>query len=196
MEFILPLRKQGKTNIYKLLNIKVPNGKLSTKPTSDTDVTSDMHGTGVVTPMSPALVTPVSPKQYIIEQEITNKTGATLQSLWITEEKLPYKLPDIKVFKELEELCSELMQVINIFKFIVSYKTVKGYLPHPLLLVKVSKTYKRHRRTIQNPWGWFKKAYDTQSKQFFSKDNKYDPKRGRGDPTTIGSVIQRALPRR
>ena len=159
-------RKKGKTNIYKLLNIKVSDGKLSTKPTSDTDVTSDTHDTGVVTPMSPPLVTPVSPKQYISKQDITIKTGESLKNLWITEEKLPYKLPDIKVFKELEELSAELMQVINIFKFIINYKTVKGYLPHPLLLVKVSKEYKRHRRTIKNPWGWFKKAYDTKSKRY------------------------------
>jgi DNA-binding transcriptional ArsR family regulator len=59
-------RKKGKPNIYKLLNMTRP--KSYPQPSSDTDVTSDRPVTGVVTEVSPAVVTPVSP-----EQEIFNK---------------------------------------------------------------------------------------------------------------------------
>ncbi len=52
-------RKKGKPNIYKLLNMLGP--KSYPQASSDTDVTSDKAVTGVVTPVSPAVVTPVSP---------------------------------------------------------------------------------------------------------------------------------------
>ena len=63
---ILIERKKGKPNIYKLLNI--PGPKSYPQSSSDTDVTSDSPVTRVVTPVSPVVVTPVSP-----EQEIYNK---------------------------------------------------------------------------------------------------------------------------
>ena len=56
---ILIERKKGKPNIYKLLNM--PSPKRYPQPSSDTDVTSDSPVTRVVTPVSPAVVTPVSP---------------------------------------------------------------------------------------------------------------------------------------
>jgi hypothetical protein len=59
-------RKKGKPNIYKLLNM--PESKSYPQSSSDMDVTSDSHVTGVVPPVSPVVVTPVSP-----EQEILNK---------------------------------------------------------------------------------------------------------------------------
>ena len=63
---ILIERKKGKPNIYKLLNM--PGPKSYPQSSSDTDVTSDSPVTRVVTPVSPVVVTPVSP-----EQEIYNK---------------------------------------------------------------------------------------------------------------------------
>ena len=63
---ILIERKKGKSNIYKLLNM--PGPKSYPQSSSDTDVTSDSPVTRVVTPVSPVVVTPVSP-----EQEIYNK---------------------------------------------------------------------------------------------------------------------------
>jgi len=54
-------RKKGKPNIYKLLNISVI--KSYPQPSSDIDVTSDRAVTGVVTQVSPAVVTGVSPEQ-------------------------------------------------------------------------------------------------------------------------------------
>jgi len=59
-------RKKGKPNIYKLLNISVI--KSYPQPSSDIDVTSDKAVTGVMTRVSPEVVTGVSP-----EQEIYNK---------------------------------------------------------------------------------------------------------------------------
>jgi len=59
-------RKKGKPNIYKLLNMPWPRSYPQSG--SDTDVTSDARVTGVVTQVSPAVVTGVSP-----EQEIFNK---------------------------------------------------------------------------------------------------------------------------
>jgi len=59
-------RKKGKPNIYKLLNIS--GVKSYPQPSSDIDVTSDRAVTGVMTQVSPEVVTGVSP-----EQEIYNK---------------------------------------------------------------------------------------------------------------------------
>mgnify|MGYP001174120193 FL=1 len=59
-------RKKGKPNIYKLLNM--PGPRSYPQPSSDTDVTGDRAVTGVVTPVSLEVVTPLSP-----EQEILNK---------------------------------------------------------------------------------------------------------------------------
>ena len=56
---ILIERKKGKPNIYKLLNM--PGPKSYPQSSSDTDVTSDSPVTRVVTPVSPAVVTPMSP---------------------------------------------------------------------------------------------------------------------------------------
>ena len=56
---ILIERKKGKPTIYKLLNM--PGPKSYPQPSSDTDVTSDSPVTRVVTPVSPAVVTPMSP---------------------------------------------------------------------------------------------------------------------------------------
>jgi DNA-binding transcriptional ArsR family regulator len=53
-------RKKGKPNIYKLLNV-MPAAKSYPQSSSDTDVTSDSPVTRVVTPVSPAVVTPMSP---------------------------------------------------------------------------------------------------------------------------------------
>lgn len=54
-------RKKGKPNIYKLLNIS--GTKSYPQPSSDIDVTSDRAVTGVVTQVSPAVVTGVSHEQ-------------------------------------------------------------------------------------------------------------------------------------
>ena len=54
-------RKKGKPNIYKLLNISAI--KSYPQPSSDIDVTSDRAVTGVVTQVSPAVVTGVSHEQ-------------------------------------------------------------------------------------------------------------------------------------
>jgi len=54
-------RKKGKPNIYKLLNIL--GVKSYPQPSSDIDVTSDRSVTGVVTQVSPAVVTGVSHEQ-------------------------------------------------------------------------------------------------------------------------------------
>jgi DNA-binding transcriptional ArsR family regulator len=54
-------RKKGKPNIYKLLNIS--GAKSYPQPSSDIDVTSDRAVTGVVTQVSPAVVTGVSREQ-------------------------------------------------------------------------------------------------------------------------------------
>jgi len=54
-------RKKGKPNIYKLLNIS--GVKSYPQPSSDIDVTSDRAVTGVVTQVSPAVVTGVSHEQ-------------------------------------------------------------------------------------------------------------------------------------
>jgi hypothetical protein len=54
-------RKKCKTNIYKLLNISAI--KSYPQPSSDIDVTSDRAVTGVVTQVSPEVVTGVSPEQ-------------------------------------------------------------------------------------------------------------------------------------
>lgn len=57
-------RRKGKPNIYKLLNMLGPRSYPQVG--SDTDVTSDKAVTGVVTQVSPAVVTPVSPEQKIL----------------------------------------------------------------------------------------------------------------------------------
>ena len=59
-------RHKGKPNIYKLLNML--GSRSYPQASSDTDVTSDRAVTGVVTPVSLEVVTPLSP-----EQEILNK---------------------------------------------------------------------------------------------------------------------------
>lgn len=60
-------RKKGKPNIYKLLNVS--GTKSYPQPSSDTDVTSDRPVTGVVTPVSPEVVTPMSPEQKILSRD-------------------------------------------------------------------------------------------------------------------------------
>ena len=161
-------RKKGKANIYKLLN--VPTAQSYSQATSDMDVTSDKPVTRVVTPVSPPLVTPMSPEQEITEQEIIKETGEEAKILWITQKALPYPMPEMKAFQDLEVLSKQIKD-LDLFRFILHYQIEKGYPPHPQVLTKVCRQFKRNKARIRSPWPWFKTTVNIESARFFAELN-------------------------
>ena len=177
-------RTNGKHNVYKLLNVE---GRLDQK-TGDKIVTSDSTDTGVVSPMSPVLVTPETPEQELYKQEITNKTNGCFFNFW-EKVDLPYPLPSVEVFKELEGFCQEILSEINLFKFILHYRNDKGYPPHPDALIKLCKQFKQDKGRIKNVWGWFQRTVELQMRQFFAQMNIKEHERIKKEPTTVGRIL-------
>jgi len=190
---ILIERKKGKANIYKLLNVPGPQGY--PQASSDTDVTSDKGGTGVVTQVSPAVVTLVSPEQEIPEQEISKETGEETAALWITQKILPYAMPEMKTFQGLEALCKQMHKDIDLFRFILLYRTGKGYPPHPEILLKVCRQFKRRKARIRNAWPWFKVAVDAETSRYFAEHNINEYEVLRQEPVSMGITQSEAMPK-
>ena len=181
-------RKKGKPNIYKLLNSPVDKS-------SDTVVTGDTHGTGVVPPMSPLVVSPVSPKQELDDQERTNKTGVSLADLWITSE-LPYGQPSKEQVAELASWCERLLAEVNLYRLILEYRSDKGYPPMPDVLIGLCKQFRQEKGRIKNAWGWFKKTVDVQMRQAFIDMNIREHERIKKEPVRIGQLLSHIIPRR
>lgn len=190
LKVILIDRTEGRSNIYKLLDVTL-SGKNAVERTSDTGVTGDMDDTGGVTPMSPPVVTPVSPEQYLIEQDLNNKTAGvnSLDSIFCG--KLPYLPPDKELIREMVELCVEFLGEINLFKFIHHYAHDRGYPPHPTVMVKLCRQFRNDKVKITNVWGWFRHGVDAESAQFFANQNIAEHHQHARDPTNIGSILSR-----
>lgn len=156
-------RIKGKSNIYRLLDVEKPVDK-----TGDTDVTSDTAGTGVVSVVSPPLVTPGTLEQELIEQDLYNKTDV-FEKFFCG--KLPYETPTAEKIKELEGLCKAFLGQVNLFKFILSYKFDKGYPPHPDVIINACRQYQKDKERIKSIDGWFKRVIEAESAQFFAGQN-------------------------
>lgn len=177
-------RIKGKSNIYRLLDVEKPVDK-----TGDTDVTSDTAGTGVVSVVSPPLVTPGTLEQELIKQELNNKTGSDFSFEHLFCGKLPYQKPGQERIKEFEDLCKELLGEVNLFKFILSYIHNKGYPPYPDVMVRVCKQFKKDKHGIKNVEGWFRRVVDAESAQFFANENIKEHKKYAREPTNIANIL-------
>lgn len=177
-------RIKGKSNIYRLLDVEKPVDK-----TGDTDVTSDTTGMGVVSVVSPPLVTPGTLEQELIEQDLYNKTEGKNSFEPLFCGKLPYQKPSQEKIRELEDLCKEFLGEVNLFKFILSYIQDKGYPPHPVVMVLVCKQFKKDKHGIKNVAGWFRRVVNAESAQFFANENIKEHQKHTRDPTQIGNVL-------
>ena len=174
-------RIKGKSNIYRLLDVEKPVDK-----TGDMDVTSDTGGTGVVSVVSPPLVTPGTLEQELIEQDIYNKTDV-FENFFCG--KLPYPKPNQEDIKALEGLCKEFLGEINLYKFIFGYAQDKGYPPYPDVMAKVCKQFKKDKNRIKNIEGWFRRVVDAESAQFFANENIKEHKKYAREPTNIANIL-------
>jgi len=181
-------RKKGKPNVYKLLNSPVDKS-------SDTAVTGDTHGTGVVTPMSPLVVSPLSPKQELRDQEITNKTSVCLPDLWITSE-VPYGQPSKEQIAELALWCERLLAEVNLYLLLFEYRHAKGYPPKPDVLIGLCKQFKQGKARVRNAQAWFRKALEVQMRQVFIDMNIREHERIKKEPVKIGHLLSHIIPRR
>lgn len=183
-------RTEGRSNVYKLLDVN-SSCRNAVEKTSDTGVTGDMDGTGEVTPVSPPVVTPMSPEQYLIEQDLNNKTAETSSFDTIFCGKLPYPSPGKAQIEEMGKLCAEFLGEINLFKFIHHYAHDRGYPPHPTVMIKLCRQFKNDKVRITNAWGWFKHGVDAELAQFFASQNINEHHQHARDPTNIGSILSR-----
>ncbi len=156
-------RIKGKSNIYRLLDVEKPVDK-----TGDMDVTSDIGGTGVVSVVSPPLVTPGTLEQELIKQDLYNKTFV-FENFFCG--KLPYPKPMPEDIKALEEVSKKFLGEINLLKFILGYKFERGYPPPPCVLIKTCDQYQKDKQKIRNIEGWFKTVFEAESAQFFANQN-------------------------
>jgi len=156
-------RIKGKSNIYRLLDVEKPVDK-----TSDIDVTSDTGATGVVSVVSPLLVTPGTLEQELTEQDLYNKTSV-FENFFCG--KLPYPKPKQEDIKKLEELSKRFLGEVNLLKLILSYKFERGYPPPPDVIIKTCDQYQKDKQKIRNIEGWFKTVVEAESAQFFANQN-------------------------
>ncbi len=177
-------RIKGKSNIYRLLDVEKPVDK-----TGDIHVTSDSRDTGVVSTVSPPLVTPRTLEQELVKQELYNKTTGEFCFEKLFCGKLPYPMPIKDKFIELEELCKEFLAEVNLFKFIFSYAQDRGYPPHPDVMIKACRQFKKDKYKIKNIRGWFRRVVEAESAQFFANENIKEHKKHARDPTQIGSIL-------
>ncbi|MBI5874020.1 MAG: helix-turn-helix domain-containing protein [Candidatus Omnitrophica bacterium] len=189
IEIVSIERKKGRRNVYKLLNSPVDKS-------SDTAVTGDTGGTGVVTPMSLPLVTPVSPKQELIDQDKKNKTNVCLSAeLWITLD-LPYAHPGREQVAELVSWCERLAGDVDLYRLLERYRKDKGYPPMPKVVITLCKQFMQDKARVKNAWGWFKKAIDGQMKQVLMDMRLQEHERLKKEPAKIGQLLSNIIPRR
>ena len=188
IEIVSIERKKGKPNVYKLLNSPVDKS-------SDTAVTGDTRGTGVVTSVSPLVVSPLSPKQELNDQKETNKTDVCFPELWITPD-LPYGQPSKEQVAELASWCERLIGEVNLYRVLLEYRNDKGYAPKPEVVIALCKQFMQGKARVKNPWGWFKKAIDGQMKQVFMDMRLREHERIKKEPAKIGQLLSHIIPRR
>ena len=177
-------RIKGKHNIYRLLDVEKPVNK-----TGDTDVTSDTAVTGVVSGVSPLLVTPGILEQELIKQELYNKATGDFSFEPLFCGKLPYQKPSEEKINEMESLCKEFLGEVNLFKFILGYKFEKKYPPHPDVIINTCRQYQKDKQKIKNVDGWFKRVIESQSAQFFANQNMKEHNRHKREPIMGGNIL-------
>ncbi len=188
IEIVSIERKKGKPNVYKLLNSPVDKS-------SDTSVTGDTHGTGVVTSVSPPVVSAVSPEQELNDQKETNKTDVCLSGLWISS-SLPYGIPGKVQVAELASWCEKLLSEVNLYRLLMEYRTDKGFPPKPEVVIALCKQFMQGKAKVKNAWGWFKKAIDGQMRQVLMDIRLKEHEKLKKEPAVIGQLLSQIVPRR
>ncbi|MGE0267874.1 MAG: helix-turn-helix domain-containing protein [Candidatus Omnitrophota bacterium] len=176
-------RQHGKPNVYKLLDVKRTPAK-----TSDMDVTSDTGGTGVGAVVSPPLVTPQTLEQELNKQELINKSASCLFDFW-KDVKLPYAMPTTQVIGELDALCQQLIEEVNLYRFILDFRTERGYPPPPDALINACRKYERYKDRVDNPWGWFHTMIDVKSGEYFANEEVKQHEKLKKEPPTVGKIL-------
>lgn len=174
-------RKKGKPNVYKLLNAPV-------EKSSDTHVTGDADVTGVVTPMSQPVVTPVSPEQELIKQKETNNTVVSFSKLWISS-ALPYEYPKQKQIEELAVWFVRIKADIDLYRLIQGFRNDKGYPPKPEIVIALCRQFKQGKIRIRNVFGWFKKALYEQMRRYLMDQRLEEHERIKKEPALIGHIL-------
>lgn len=179
-------RDTGKSNVYKLLDIQGKHPVI----TSAVSVTGDANNTGVVTETTPPPVTVDAPKQELYKQDSINKSASCLFDFW-KDVKLPYSTPTFESIKELDSLCQQLLEEVNLYRFILDFRTERGYPPPVDGLVKACRTYDRYKHRIDNPWGWFRKMIDVKSREYFADAEVKQHEKIKKEPAAVGSILAR-----
>ena len=188
IQVIMTEREHGKPNVYKLLDVK----ENTVFPTGDTHVTSDTGDTGVVSPMSPALVTPGTLEQEIYEQDISNKAASCLFDAW-KDAKLPYPCPTFEEIKQLNDLCQRLMEEVNLYKFIFDFQGKRGYPPPPDALLNACRRFEQEKHRIENPWGWFHDMIGYKSRDYFADAQVKAHVAIKNEPAALGDILRTSL---
>jgi len=176
-------RQHGKPNVYKLLDVKRTTAK-----TGDMDVTSDAGGTGVVSAVSPEVVTPQTLEQELNKQELINKSASCLFDSW-KDTKLPYPTPTLAMVKELEVLCQQLLNQVNLYRFIFDFRTERGYPPPVDALINACRKYEQYKDRIDNPWGWFHQMIEYKSGEYFADQEIKRHEKIKNEPASVGKIL-------
>ena len=158
-------RTKGKGNVYHLLNAP----------------TSDMGVTRVVTPLSPLPVTPMSPEQDLIEQDISKKTVA---SLFQIERK-----PSPAELKALTALFLELKDRIDLVLFVKTYRKKHGSVPAPAVMINVCDQFKAQGQGVRKAWPWFERVVRAEAGLFNAAEQVREHEEIKKQPVSIGHVL-------
>lgn len=185
---IFIVRENGKTSLYKLLDIP----HQSTAKTSAVSVTGVNSDTGAVTETTQPPVTAETPYQQSYNQESINKSASCLFDFW-KDIKLPYPTPTAQAVQELDGLCQQLLNEVNLYRFILDYRTDRGYPPPVDGLIKACRIYDRYKHRIDNPWGWFRKMTEVKSREYFADQQVKQHEKIKKEPAVIGNILAKMV---
>jgi len=177
-------RDTGKNNVYKLLDIQGKHPVI----TSAVSVTGDTNNTGVVTEKTLPPVTVDAHEQELYKQDSINKSASCLFDFW-KDVKLPYAMPTSQVIEELDAICQQLIEEVNLYRFILDFRTEQGYPPPPDALINACRKYERYKDRIENPWGWFRRMIDVKSGEYFANEEVKQHEKLKKEPPTVGKIL-------
>ncbi len=163
-------RDNGRSNVYRLLDVP------------DEQKTPDSHVRRPMTPMSGVPLTRMSTEQELKEQEITNKTAASLFPAICK--------PSDEELKALTALFLELKERIDLVLFIKTYRKKNGSVPAPAVMINVCGQFKAQGDGVRDVWPWFERVVKAEAGAFNAAKQVREHEAMKKGPVMIGQIMQ------
>ena len=162
-------RDNGRGNVYRLLDVPMEVE------------TPDNHVRRPMTPMSGVPLTPVSPEQELKEQDLLNKTVA---SIFPVERK-----PSPQELKALTALFFELKSRIDLVSLMKTLRKRQSALPSPAVMIKVCEQFKAQGALVRDVWPWFQRVVKAEAGAFNAAEHVREHAEIKKQPARLGDIL-------